>query len=624
MSGWYFNPVGGYGLVVLCAAALLVAMLLTSRELRRLLPRRRWTLVALRVVVFLLVIAALLRPTRVYTEIRQQPATLVVLADRSKSMQTADAFGDRSRWDALRDTIAQSQSLLSNMGENMEVKVYDFARELAPVEFIGGNLDLGKSADGKETAIGAALDDVIRRESGERLAGVVLLSDGAQQAYAPRDTQPQLPARRLNDLPAPLFTVTFGQDRAATQSRNVALSDLVCNPSVFIKNELSVAGTARISGLVNQTIPVQLLFETEPGKLTPVASTQLRAKQNGEQLRFEMNYIPQTPGERKLVVRAAPQPGERITTNNELSTFVNVLDGGLNVLYLEGEPRVEQRFIRRALAESPDIKVDFLWFDKRDRKNWPIDLADKFRPGKYDVYIIGDLDSSVFRKEDLQKLRDAVARGAGFMMLGGFHSFWAGGYQNTPLAEVLPLEVRAVEDKYARQDFDARIREDLHLAPEPLPGQPGKTGIIMLPDPRFGYEAPMRLASRDSNLQAWEKLPALEGANKFEALKPAARPLAVTPEGKPLLVAGQLGNGRVLAFAGDSTWRWWMHGFDREDKRFWRQCVLWLAKKEESSEQSVWLRLVQRRYPPAAKIEFDCGRKTPRGSRLAAPPSRPL
>src|ERR1700690_1502518 len=130
MSGWYFNPVGGYGLVVLCAAVLLVALLLTSRDLRRLLPQRRWTLVGLRVAVFLLVIAAMLRPTRVYTEIRQQPATLVVLADRSKSMQTADAFGDHTRWDALRDTIAQSQSLLSNMGENLEVEVYDFDREL--------------------------------------------------------------------------------------------------------------------------------------------------------------------------------------------------------------------------------------------------------------------------------------------------------------------------------------------------------------------------------------------------------------------------------------------------------------------------------------------------------------
>ena len=276
------------------------------------------------------------------------------------------------------------------------------------------------------------------------------------------------------------------------------------------------------------------------------------------------------------------------------------------------------------MAASPDIKVDFLWFDKRDRSHWPIDLSDRLRPGKYNVYIIGDLDSSLFRKEDLEQLRNDVAQGAGLIMLGGFHSFWAGGYQNTPLAEVLPLDVRPIEDKLARQDFDAKIREDLHLKPEPLPGQPGKTGIIMLPDQRFGYEPPMRLAARESNRQAWSKLPALEGANKFEALKPdCATAWQSLRDGKPLLVAGQLGNGRVLAFAGDSTWHWWMQGFDREHKRFWRQVMLWLAKKEESSEQSVWLHLVQRRYPPAAKIDFACGAQNYRkGNRLPAPRSK--
>ena len=193
-------------------------------------------------------------------------------------------------------------------------------------------------------------------------------------------------------------------------------------------------------------------------------------------------------------------------------------------------------------------------------------------------------------------------------MLGGFHSFWAGGYQKTPLADVLPLEARPI-DQLSRQDFDAKIREDLHLKPMPLPDGPGpdKTGVLMLPDARFGYEPPMRLGPREQNRQAWEKLPPLEGANKFEALKPAARTLAVTGDGKPLLVAAEPGNGRVLAFAADSTWRWWMQGFENEHKRFWRQVVLWLAKKDDTDEQKVWLKLAQRRFSPAAKIEFTCG-----------------
>jgi len=620
VDAWYCNPVGGYGVVTIAATTMLVVMLLTNRDLRRLRPGRRWTLVGLRVAVFLLVVAAMLRPTHVYTEIRQRPATLVVLADRSKSMETADAFGDRTRWDALCETVTQSLPLLSNMGENVEVKIYAFDRETTPVDFTAGKLDLGKSADGAQTAIGAALEDLLKRESGKRLAGVILLSDGAQQAYAPRDIQPQTPARRINDLPAPLYTVTFGQDRSVAQSRDVALSDLVASPSVFIKNELSVAGTARIEGLVNQPIPVQLLFEIEPGKLEPVASTELRARASGEQIKFEMSFIPQAPGERKLVVRAAPQAGERITTNNELTTFVNVLEGGLNVLYLEGEPRSELTFIKKSLAQSKDIKVDFEFVDKRGSERWPRnDLADLLRPGKYNVYIIGDLDSTAFRKEDLEKLRDAVNQGAGLIMLGGFHSFWAGGYQKTALTDVLPLAVRPT-DMLARQDFDAKIREDLHLKPVPVPSaRPAANlttdaypavGIPMLPDQRFGYEAPMRLAARDQNRAAWEKLPPLEGANKFEALKPTARPLAVTADGKPLLVAAEPGNGRVLAFAGDSTWHWFMQGFLTEHKRFWRQIILWLAKKDETDEQKVWITLAQRRFPPASRIDFTVGARS--------------
>jgi hypothetical protein len=618
MSGWHINPVGSYGLVVVLSAALLVVMMLTNGDLRRMRPRRRWTLVGLRLAVFLLLIAAMLRPTRVFTEIRQRPATLVVLADRSKSMQTADAFGDRTRWDALQETISESMPLLADMGENVEVKVYTFDRDLTPLEFKDGKLDLGKSAEGKETAIGAVLEDVLKREAGKRLAGVIILTDGAQQAYAPRDEQPQTPARRLNDLPAPLYTVTFGQDRSATQSRDVALTDLAVNPSVFVKNDLAIAGTARVNGLVNQSIPVQVWFETSPGKMEPVATAEVKAKLNGEQLKFELDYIPTTPGERKLTIRATPQSGERITTNNELSTFVNVLDGGLNVLYLEGEVRAELRFLKRSLAQSPDIKVDFEFLDKRGRDKWPIDMSDKFKPGKYNVYIIGDLDSTVFRKEDLERLRESVIQGAGLIMLGGFHSFWAGGYQNTALADVLPLAITPI-DQLARQDFDAKIREDLHLKPVPLPRGlgSGKTGIQMLPDARFGYEPPMRLSSRELNRQVWEKLPPLEGGNKFEALKPGARPLAVTSDGKPLLVAAEPGNGRVLAFAGDSTWHWAMQDFEPQFKRFWRQVVLWLAKKEDSDEQKVYVQLAQRRFSPGAKIEFTAGAHNTEGQPIA-------
>ena len=135
----------------------------------------------------------------------------------------------------------------------------------------------------------------------------------------------------------------------------------------------------------------------------------------------------------------------------------------------------------------------------------------------------------------------------------------------------------------------------------------------MLPDRRFGDVSIMRLGSRDQNRAIWQRLPGLQGANRFRGLKAAAKPLAVTPDGKPLLAAVEPGAGRVLAFAGDSTWLWAMAGFEKEHKQFWRQVVLWLAKKEDTEKSGVWIKLAQRQYTPGRPIEFSVGAMSPQG-----------
>ena len=160
---------------------------------------------------------------------------------------------------------------------------------------------------------------------------------------------------------------------------------------------------------MNREIPVRVLFETSPGKMEVVAEQKIQATADGQLLPIQFEYVPQTPGEFKLTLEAVPQPGELVTTNNRLSTFVNVLKGGLNVLYLEGTYRVEQKFIRRALDASPDIHVDYVRLDARDK---PGDLRDRFKPGKYDVYLLGDIDSSAFSAEELNDLgRGRQSRG---------------------------------------------------------------------------------------------------------------------------------------------------------------------------------------------------------------------
>ena len=566
-------------------------------------PWHRATIVLLRAIVIVLVTLAMLRPTLIYTQTKKQAATLVVLADQSRSMSVPDAVGNKTRWEALREAVADAAPAFAKLQRDFELKAYTFDADMHDANAERGTITLPEKPEGSQTAIGAALEDVLRREAGKRLLGVVLLSDGAERAYAPRDMPPQTAAARLKHLGCPIFTFPLGQSRGLGQAKDVAVKDLIVDPTVFVKNELSIKGQIRVDGYVNVDIPVRVLFETAPGKMEVVAQQTIQATEDGQLLPVTLNYVPQTPGEFRLTLEAAEQPGELVTTNNRLSTFVQVLKGGLNVLYIAGALRVEEKFIRRALDSSPDIQTDYVRIDPRDPQNRPVDLAARFKPGKYDVYILGDIDSTAFTNEELAALADCVSRGAGLIMLGGFQSFGAGGYAETPLKNVLPVGM----DRLERQQPDEPLRTDLHW-PGPLPMQPTPLGLR--------HFALMLAGNPQENAAIWAKLPPLEGANKFHDLAPAPWCWPMPDGDKPLLVAHNYGDGRVMAFAGDSTWRWWMHGYESAFKRFWRQIVLWLARKDQAREGNVWIRLAQRRFAPSQRVEFTVGADWPAGEPL--------
>jgi len=430
---------------------------------------------------------------------------------------------------------------------------------------------------------------------------VIVLSDGGQHAYPPRDEPPQSAARMVGDAGTPVWSVTFGQQLGAGQGRDAAVVNLSVGETVYLKNQLEVAGRVRLEGLSDRDVVVKLLAENDSDGMEEVARTTVKGGRQTEEA-VRLTWTPQSLGERKLSLVIESQEGEVVVTNNELSTFVQVVDGGLRVLYLEGSLRVEQRFLRRVLSASPDMQVDFRWIDSARRANWPIDLKLPLDVN-YNVFIIGDLDASALRREDLQRILRKVQAGAGLGLLGGFHAFEAGGWSSSALAPALPFE----PDRLARQPFNESVRESLHI----------KGPLQMLPDGRFGNISILRQGKTEQESRAaWTALPTLEGANDFGRLVPTAKPLAVTADGRPLLVGREYGDGRVLAFAGDSTWRWAMQGAVEQHRRFWRQLVLWLAKQDNDEEDSLWVRLAQRRVSPGVPLAFDAGLTKPDGSNV--------
>jgi len=402
----------------------------------------------------------------------------------------------------------------------------------------------------------------------------------------------QQAARELARIQCPLHTFAFGLPRDKSQARDVAVVNFVDHRTVFVKNELSLTGMIEVQGYVNQQVPVELVVEDSSGSKEVIGPRMVTATEDGQQLGVEIDYIPQAAGQYKLTLRAAEQPGELVTQNNELSAFLTVLQGGLKVLYLEGELRYEYKFLCRSIDASADIQLDARWIDHRLRKRWPVEAVEQFANPEYDVFILGDLDSAALGEKNLEALAKAVEGGKGLIMVGGYHSFGPGGYAKTVLADVLPVKLDTI-----RQPFDSPILTQLHID-GPLQMVPATDRHIT------------RLAGGSGgNAAAWARLKPLTGANRFLELKPRATLLAETPNRVPLLVAGEYQAGRVLAFAGDSTWQWRLQGTEAQTahQRFWRQVILWLARRDEAEEEDVWVKLAQRRFHPRSRVAFTAG-----------------
>jgi uncharacterized membrane protein len=609
MIHWAIDPVGSWWLVA-AAALVLAPLLLVSPDRQRHSGRRRWALVVLRALTLLLLLALMLRPSLEYRTTRKLPGTLVVLPDVSRSMEVADASQNQPRYAAMREALGASAKEFAELAVTWDVHGYAFGREIENVKFAEGRFALPEQPIDGQTAIGAAIDDVLAREARQRIVAVVLLSDGAQRAFAPRDEPPQSAVRRLAADGIPLYTIAFGQPSLGQQA-DLRMSDLLASDTVFADTPTTVEGVVTAAGYANQEFKVQLLWETPDGEMDAVDTRTITITPRQNRFPVRLTHTPRMPGEYKVTLAVESPDGELVTTNNAESTFVTVLKGGVNILYLAGAdriggaPGVEPRFVREALKAHADLNVQYeaLKYTPSD-----LDYRDRLREQRYDVYLLGNVDATALNERTWREMATAVAQGAGLAMLGGFHSFGPGGFVGTPLEDVLPIVMGRAE----RQNFGEPTAMDLHLN-DPL---------RMLPVESGGRSHPiMQVADGPANMVAWRGLPQLDGANRLDRLrlKPTAQVVAEADNAShsPLLVLSGFGDGRTAALAVDTTWHWQLEGFGEVHRRFWRQFVLWLAKKDETAGEQVWVKLDQRRYQQGSRVDFTLGAENEDGQPIA-------
>lgn len=587
------DPIGGAWFTYAVAALLLAMPWVVPPRAIGLSPSRRRTLQVLRTLASIALLFAWARPTLTRVSTETLRPGLVVLLDGSRSMTVEDALDGASRWQAMRRLLDASGSALNRLSQKREVRAFLFDRGVTPLTLEGGQITLPKEPTGEETALGAALADSLNGAGGDSLSGVIVVSDGAQRARPPRDTAPLAAIGRLSAEGAPLYAIRVGE-RATGDRADVAIEDLVVSDTAFAGAPLEVRASLRVAGFPNRSVRIRLLWEDANGELEAVDAAQVVVRPGVESYPITLRYAPPAAGEWKLSLAADTLEGETLADNNAASTFVTVREGGIRVLYLAGTTRVggapgiEQRFIRSSLAASPDVALERIVINYKTLRR---DLASRFAPGAVDVVVLDNVDAEGLSLASWRALAELIESGAGLAMLGGRQSFGPGGHRDT-LGEVLPVRPGRAE----RQLLDGRLREDVHL--------PGPLRIV----PRAAH--PITNLPDEDGESLWSELPPLDGANRLgDDFKPNAQVLATTDDRRPqpLLVLGQTGLGRSLAFAGDSTWRWVLAGHREAHQRFWRQAILWLAKKDDDRSSQVYLDLASRRVPAGSRLDLAAG-----------------
>ena len=559
-------------LVLAAAAAVLLAWRGLRGEAR---AGRRAALVALRTLSALAALFLVAEPAVQLLQTARVKNRLAVLVDRSRSMNFPLEPGGVPRSEAVARFLAESRPDLERLGGEVSVEAYGFDKDAWPADL--GVLARGGEASGGRTDLLGALRAAAGgpSSSGRRLAGVVLVSDGADNAALADGLTPQARAE-LRALGVPVNVVSAGSEAP----RDLAVERVAVDDFAFVRSTLTVEATLRARGFGAEDVQVVLRREG-----AVVAEATVHLEPGKERYTVPLSFVPDTTGTFVLTVATPVLPGEAVVENNSRSFVLRVIRDRVRVLLVAGRPTWDVRFLRGLLKQDPNIDlVSFFILRTAGDNPGPQDelslipfpvaeiLGEQLHT--FDAVLFVNFAYQPYRSLDIERylpnLREYVRGGGAFAMVGGDQSFGEGHYAATPIADVLPVDPAEGLGSSA-EPFKPRLTVEgrRHPVTSLVPG-----------------EGP--------NEAAWSALPAIPGLNRTLSLPPAsgARVLLEAPSvlangaPAPVVAVREVGQGRSLAVATDASWYW---GFvsaeegqgSRAYQRFWNNALRWLVRDPE-------------------------------------------
>lgn len=545
---------------------------------------RRYILTALRLAFFALVLGLLMRPILALTVEGSIRRSLVVLMDVSSSMQIKDPrleVADQKRAAIARNILDATKGLGQNLDLNRTREFEQIARvelvkgalknpklnllprlerdfDLDPFTFGQGVAQLpqpaaktneartledytwvDKLAPGSPlTPIGDSLRDVINRKRGQPLAGVLLITDGANNS----GSQPREAAALLRAEGVPLYVYGVG----ITSPRDIIVGNIFAPDVTFVRDEVNVTVRVRSQGLSGQTARLKLQLGS-----SVVAEKQILFGADGEQT-IALNFIPQQQGEFELIASVEPRDDETVKENNSVSHQIKVVDSKIRILLADQSPRWEFRYLQAMLMRDRrvDLKCYLVESDPAIARGTNSPYIDQFPSrhediGRFDLVIFGDIDPRRLSPGHMETMSYFVSElGGSFVLLAG-KKFAPHAYRRTVLDQMLPVEFDAMPVTATDPVADKPIRLELTSA--------GRANLMM------------RLSDREEeSIAIWKQLPPIYWDARVSRPKPAAEVLLVDPDpgkesrfGKmPVIAMQQYGQGQVLYVGTDNTWRW--------------------------------------------------------------------
>lgn len=555
-----FAPTTGSYIAAALAVAFIVLTIVTYRGVRvKGRTRDRVILTGLRVAALLVVVFCLFRPVLVVKAAVPQQNFLAVLVDDSRSMQIADWNGQPRAAFVQQQFAGPEAAMLKSLSERFVIRTFRFS-SVASRYASPGELTFA----GAQTKLGAALNGVRQELAGLPLAGMVVVSDGA-------DTTEATLSEALLSLKAaavPVFTVGVGRDRL---ERDVQI-DRVSTPRTALKgSSLVVDAVITQAGYAGETVALNV---EDGGRI--VGSQDVKLPADGEPAAVRVRFIASDPGARVFKFSISPRQGELVTQNNVRESLIHVSDRSEQILYFEGEPRFEMKFIRLAVADDKNLGVVVLQRTADNKYlrvgvDTPEQLLGGFPKTREELFayrglVLGSIEAGAFTGDQLNMISEFVERrGGGLLMLGGPRAFAEGGYADTPVAEALPV----VLDRPGRQ-----------------PETPEVTHVKVRPTRAGQAHGVTQIAGNEAASAArWDDLPTLTSVNTIRAVKPGATVLLSgtddTRREQVVLASQRYGRGRTLAFPVQDSWNWQMDVDitleDQTHENYWRQLLRWLV-----------------------------------------------